>query len=87
MSGSGSYWIVPSQPRSPGKSDTASTPAAMRSQNCSGVVTPPGKRQLMATIAIGSSGAEADAAVTCPAPAPEPTTSVRRNWASAAGLG
>ena len=55
-SGSGSNNASTSQ-RSAGVSTTASPPVRSRSQNSSGVSAPPGKRQAMPTIAIGSRAA------------------------------
>ncbi|GAA0959156.1 hypothetical protein GCM10009575_091450 [Streptomyces rhizosphaericus] len=53
--GSGSYVDSRSQPRLDGSGDVASVPSITNCHSSSGVRTPPGKRQLMATIAIGSS--------------------------------
>src|SRR5689334_22691028 len=53
-SGSASYQASMSQ-RSGGTSVTASTPPSRRLQNDSGSLTPPGNRQPIPTIAIGSS--------------------------------
>ncbi len=53
-SGSGSYSPSVSQPRFDGQSPTASVPFESRCQKSSGPATPPGKRQPMPTIAIGS---------------------------------
>ncbi|GAB2758522.1 hypothetical protein GCM10027199_36080 [Amycolatopsis magusensis] len=46
-----------SQPRPAGKPEMASPPEATSSHNDSGESMPPGKRQLIATIAIGSEAA------------------------------
>ena len=50
----GSKSAAVSQPRSSGNSPTASVPPATRSQSCDGVVTPPGYRQPIPMMAIGS---------------------------------
>ncbi len=55
-SGSGSNSPAKSQPRSAGKSDTASRPATTISHKLSGESTPPGYRQAMPTTATGSAG-------------------------------
>ncbi|RPK57883.1 hypothetical protein EES42_39005 [Streptomyces sp. ADI95-17] len=93
-SGSGSYSESRSQPRSTGNPVTPSVPAASSSHSSSGVRTPPGKRQLMPTIAIGSSGSVTTvavaAAITSRAPvcsASPPNSSDRRCSARTVGVG
>ncbi|AKA09220.1 hypothetical protein SAZ_40835 [Streptomyces noursei ZPM] len=56
-SGSGSKRFPVCQPRLTGKSLIASVPESTRSHSCSGEPTPPGKRQAMPMMAIGSSSA------------------------------
>ncbi|CNG84895.1 Uncharacterised protein [Mycobacterium tuberculosis] len=75
-----------SQPRSVGKPVTASRPPASRSQNSSAVDAPPGKRQVMPTIAIGSSATCAVAGTSTARRVP-PGSSSRRCSASSRGLG
>jgi hypothetical protein len=74
-----------SQPRSAGNREITSRPSKTRSHNASGVVTPPGYRQPMPTIAIGSSVAivAARTSIRC---AP-PNSSSRRCWDSVVAVG
>src|SRR4029077_13357874 len=72
------------QSRSAGNTDPASVPETTSSHNCSGVATPPGNRQLIPTIAIGSSDA---ARTTKPAGAAAPASSPRNHDASTAAVG
>ncbi|CNG81882.1 Uncharacterised protein [Mycobacterium tuberculosis] len=91
-------WCVPSdteaktasasQPRSAGNGTMPSRPSAMSRQNASGEPAPPGKRQAMPTIAIGSSATAAawTTTVRAPLPAPSPARS-RSSPATASGVG
>ncbi len=74
-----------SQCRSVGRSVIASTPSASSRQNSAGELAPPGKRQPMPTMTIGSSSTGRTVGVSvavCP-----PVSSVRRWAARASGLG
>ncbi len=75
---SGSYSDSTSQPRSVGKSVTASTPDRSTCHRSSGLDTPPGNRHDIATIAIGSSLTPAAAAAAVGVAAAAPDSSVRR---------
>ncbi len=75
-----------SQPRSSGKPEIASPPDVTSCHRSSGEPTPPGRRQLIATIAIGSSSAAAVRCSGCVAPC-EPSSWARRNRARAVAFG
>ncbi|GAA5705590.1 hypothetical protein Save01_06443 [Streptomyces avermitilis] len=76
-----------SQPRSAGKSPTASPPAATRCHRSSGERTPPGYRHAIPTIAMGSSSSAGAAAASGAAAMVRPVSSVRSCRASAWALG
>ncbi len=76
-----------SQPRSAGTSSMASTPSATRRHRSSGVSTFPGSRQLMPTMAMGSSLSTALTGPGVPAGAADPARSEATCAASAAGVG
>ncbi len=70
-SGSGSYKAATSHPRFTGNGEMASVPSVTSRHRSSGVLTPPGNRQLIATMAIGSSAPAATGAV-CTSRASDP---------------
>ncbi|CAM4279132.1 hypothetical protein KIPE111705_46475 [Kibdelosporangium persicum] len=84
--GSGSCSRTASQPRSDGNGEIASTPSTTSRQRSSGVRTPPGYRQPIATTAIGSpsTGAVMSGAATA---IPSPRTRMPTYRASAMGVG
>ena len=86
-SGSASYRRSRSHSRFWGNPEIASPPLASSSHSSSGLRTPPGNRQLIATIATGSPSTGAAVAVTISVPAASPSSSPRRNPASTAGVG
>ncbi|GAB2758420.1 hypothetical protein GCM10027199_35940 [Amycolatopsis magusensis] len=77
-SGSGWYSFSKSQPRSAGKPDTASVPSTAKRHRSSGVPMPPGKRQAMPTMTIGSSVTGGSVRSGTPASASAPSNSSRR---------
>ncbi|PSK61642.1 hypothetical protein B0E53_06458 [Micromonospora sp. MH33] len=84
-SGSGSNRLSRSQPRSAGNSEIPSPPAASNSHSWSGLSTPPGYRQAIPTMAIGSSTPAVAAASA--RPATSPVSCSYTYPASAAGVG
>ncbi|GAA5707432.1 hypothetical protein Save01_08299 [Streptomyces avermitilis] len=89
VSGSGSNRLSRSQPRSRGSPDTASRPDRTSSHRASGDDTPPGNRQPIPTMAIGSSASPSRNAGTLGAPSasPCPVSSACRNAANRSGVG
>ncbi|PSK62137.1 hypothetical protein B0E53_05954 [Micromonospora sp. MH33] len=86
VSRSGSMRRSRSQPRSVGKSPRASTPSATSRHSSSGSVTPPGKRQAIATMATGSSRGAGGTAASAGAPV-APRSPASRKRASTTGVG